>query len=143
MPTLEVEKDDKILRILTNFWTFIALGVFTLDFFQFGKLEGVTSAIGVLYLIVLGYYTGTKEFCRWQEYHDKKRHIGELFVGIWTFLVAILFIISVFNSSYHISGGLIALYTTVVGIFALTQHSKTLYKETHEHKSTLKAKKVK
>lgn len=134
MPTLEVEKDDKTLRILTNFWTLIALAVFALDFIQKGKLGTIASTIGILYLLILGYYTGTKEFCRWQEYHEKKRHIGELFVGVWTVLVAGLVVASIINPDYHVSGGLIALYTTVVGIFALTQHSKTLYKEAHKKK---------
>jgi hypothetical protein len=134
MSLLEVEKDDKTLRILTNFWTLIALFIFTLDFLEKGKISSIASGIGILYLLILGYYTGTKEFCRWQDYHDKKRHIGELFVGVWTILIAVLVVTSVIYPGYQISGGLIALYTTVVGIFALTQHSKTLYKESHSNK---------
>jgi tellurite resistance protein TehA-like permease len=129
---LEVEKEDKTLRILTNFWSLAAITLFVLDFIQKGRIEALSSTIGVLYLLILGYYTGTKEFCRWQDYHDSKHHIGELFVGVWTLLVVGLMVFSFINPSYHVSGALIALYTTIVGIFALTQHSKTLFKEAHK-----------
>jgi len=134
MALRKVEKDDKTLRLLTNFWSIVAISVFVLDFIQHGKLENIASAIGIMYLLILGYYTGTKEFCRWHEYHKTKHHIGELFVGVWTTLVATLVVISAIKPEYHVSGGLIALYTTVVGIFALTQHSKTLFKESHHKK---------
>jgi len=86
------------------------------------------------YVGVLTIYAGTKEFDRWNDYHDG-RHPGEIYVVFWTMLIAVLVFLGMYKGhSYKISSEIVATYIAVLGIFALTQKSKELFK----HKEGLK-----
>jgi len=127
-----ISNRERNLRILTNSWTVVAMFLFILDFYSFSQYSSVTSAVGVIYIAILGLYVGTKEFYRWHEFHDT-RHIGEIFVIVWTaVLFLIIFSVVFINKDYHISGELIAVYTAIIGIFALTQNSKIFFRESKD-----------
>jgi len=124
---MSVFQNEKIWRILTNFWTFIFIAFLIFDFFQFNKFEYLTVPFSVVYLGVLGLYAGTKEFDRWYEMHEG-RQPGELFVILWTAVIFALLGISFFSGGgYKVSSEVLADYIMVLSVFALTQKSKQLH----------------
>jgi small-conductance mechanosensitive channel len=134
MKKIKFSYSDQSLRILTNIWTFVALFLFSIDFFSGNKYNSQASAVAVIYLAILALYAGTKEFDRWYHYH-KSLHIGEYFVVIWTALVLIMVMLAPFSKgAYKLPGELVATYIAVVGILILTQRSKALHRESHTKK---------
>jgi len=123
---MTIFQNEKIWRILTNFWTIIFIAFLILDFFQFNKFEYLTVPFSVIYAGVLGLYASTKEFDRWYEMHEG-RHPGELFVILWTVVIFALLGISFFIGGYRVSSEAIADYIMVLSVFALTQKSKRLH----------------
>jgi hypothetical protein len=120
-------EDEKIWRILTNFWTIIFISFLVFDFFQFNRYEYLTTAFSVIYFGVLGLYASTKEFDRWYEMKEG-RHPGELFVILWTVIIFSFLGISFFSKgAYKVSSEVLANYIMVLSIFALTQKSKRLH----------------
>ena len=119
-------QNEKIWRILTNFWTVIFIAFLIFDFFRFNQFEYLTVPFSVIYVGILGLYASTKEFDRWYEMHEG-RHPGELFVILWTVVIFALLGISFFFGGYRISSEAIADYIMVLSVFALTQKSKRLY----------------
>lgn len=136
-PRLKMKKEPKFLnengkhwRIFANIWMVIAIIFFILSFFWNSFYSHLANITGVIYLAVLGIYVGTKEFNRWSHYH-KSIHFGELSVVIWTvLLVGMLIVDLICKGAFNFSNELIALYIAVLGIFAITQKSKSLYKMT-------------
>jgi len=121
-------KDEKIWRILTNFWTIIFMVFLCGNFFLGNRYEFLIAPMSVIYIGILGLYVGTKEFDRWYEMHGNKRHPGELFVLIWTIIIFGLLAISAFSGGEQkVSAEAIATYIMVLSVFALTQKSKALY----------------
>jgi len=102
-----------ILKMILNLWTIIAMLLFSLDFLSGNKFDSSASAIGVIYLAILGIYAGEKEYSRWKSKFISN-FIGETFVVIWTGLM------------YKIPPEFAIVYTSVIGVFALTRHSKAL-----------------
>ncbi len=126
---MAIFQDEKIWRILTNIWTIVFVGFLIANFFLMNHLEYLVLPFSVVYIGVLGLYTGTKEFNRWYEMHDG-RHPGELFVILWTTVIFFLFVASFFlGQDYKLSSEVIADYIMVLSVFALTQNSKRLYKK--------------
>ncbi len=126
---MAIFQDEKIWRILTNVWTIVFVGFLIVNFFLMNRLEYLVLPFSVVYVGVLGLYTGTKEFNRWYEMHDG-RHPGELFVILWTTVIFFLFVASFFlGQDYKLSSEVIADYIMVLSVFALTQNSKRLYKK--------------
>jgi len=123
---MSVFQDEKIWRILTNFWTAIFIIFLIFDFFQLNAYDYLIAPFSVVYISVLGLYVGTKEFDRWYEMHEG-RHPGEWFVIAWTVVVFCLLAVSFFMNGYKISSEAIADYIMVLSVFALTQKSKRLY----------------
>ena len=125
---MSIFQDEKIWRILTNVWTAVFLGFLIVNFFLMNRFEYLVVPFSIVYISVLGLYTGTKEFNRWYEMHYS-RHPGELFVILWTVVIFFLLGASFFlGKNYKVSSEVLADYIMVLSVFALTQNSKRLYK---------------
>lgn len=134
---MSIFRDEKIWRILTNFWTVIFILFLMANFFLMDEYEYLIAPFSVVYVGVLGLYASTKEFDRWYELHEG-RHPGELFVAAWTVVVFALIILSfVLGKDYKVSSEAIADYIMVLSVFALTQKSKRLHQERAERKNQL------
>jgi hypothetical protein len=121
-------RDEWIWRWLTNIWTFVLLAVLVADFIEKGAYDAAMPALSIVYTGALGLYAGTKEFDRWYERHES-RHPGEIFIGIWTAVIFILFAAQfVLGGDYKVSSEMVADYIMVLSVFALTQKSKTLHR---------------
>lgn len=117
-------------KVLLNAWTMFVFFITILDFFgqkDYTNAVGVASAI---YIAILGIYAANKEFDRWTKRFASK-FIGEMYVWVWTVLMITLLIISLSGQpQYRISTEITATYISVLGIFAITQQSKKINKET-------------
>jgi len=120
-------KSERIWRILTNFWT-IFLGIFLIvDFFSLNKFDYLTPTFSVIYTAVLSLYVGTKEFERWCDVYEERRHPGEVFIIMWTILMAFLLSAKVIlGGEYSVSPEAVADYLIVLSLFALTRRSKKI-----------------
>ena len=126
---MSVFRDEKIWRILTNFWTVVFLLFLVANFVGMDRYNYLIAPFSVIYIGILGLYVGTKEFDRWYEMHEG-RHPGEWFVFAWTVVIFILIAVSFFlGKDYKVSSEAIADYIMVLSVFALTQKSKRLHEE--------------
>ncbi len=122
-------KNERLWRILANFWTVILIVFLVIDFFSFNKHNYLTPILSVIYTAVLSLYVGTKEFERWCTVYED-RHPGELFIIAWTVLMVFLFSAKlVLDGKYVVSPEAVADYIIVLSLFALTQRSKRLCKK--------------
>lgn len=120
--------DYLILKRILNFWTVLTMVFFLTDFFSGHKFDISTSSIGVIYLAILGIYTSEKEYARWKDRFES-RFIGEWFVIVWTIIMAIFVILTPFSQgNYIVPEGFAVMYTAVVGVFAISHHSKAIKK---------------
>lgn len=127
------------LFFITAILSFITMAMFLVSFFSKGEFP--PSSITVLYLGVLVVYAIHKESLRWMKgpQQDLKRK-GELFVYIWIFFTAFLYIIDFLNpGKYNIDSSTnpalqsaTILSLEILVIFILTKGSKVakrFYKE--------------
>lgn len=122
----KMELNRKILKIILNVWSVITMMLFVVDFFSGGRYDSSTSAIGVIYLALLGIYVGEKEYIRWSN-HFVSKYIGESFVVVWTALMIMFAVMAPFSEGkYHVPTEFAIIYTSIIGIFAVTRHSKGL-----------------
>lgn len=121
--------NEKTWKILTNLWTFAAMGIFTVDFFSEKDYGNLSTAVAIIYTAILGIYVGTKEFDRWQNSHSAKR-FGELFIILWTVLIFFFIITSALTEGkYKIPSEFSATYIAILSIFAITQKSKYIHEK--------------
>lgn len=114
------------LKLILNIWTFVTICLFTLDFFSGNTFDSSAGIVGVIYMALLSIYAGQKELIRWQT-DFSSRFIGESFIGIWTALMVIFALTAPFsNGMFKLPEEFAVVYTTVVGIYAITQYSKNL-----------------
>lgn len=114
------------LKLILNLWTIATIFVFSLDFFSGNQFDSSASVIGIIYMALLGIYAGEKEYIRWKTKFIPK-FIGEAFVAIWTIIMLTFVIVAPLSQGYcRIPGEFAVVYTTVIGVFAITQHSKNL-----------------
>lgn len=119
--------ETKIWRYLTNFWTLIIFIFLIVDFVTTNQYSFLIGPLAAIYIAILGFFVSTKEFNRWQDYHTG-RHPGEVFIIFWTVLILTIFLLNIFvNQGYHLSSEIIATYIAVLGIFAISLKSKSLY----------------
>jgi hypothetical protein len=124
---MSIFRDEKIWRLITNFWTAFFISFLVVNFFTTDRYEYLIAPFSVIYVGVLGLYAGTKEFDRWYELHES-RHPGELFVAAWTVVIFALIGLSfIMGGDYKVSSEVVADYIMVLSVFALTQKSKSLH----------------
>ena len=120
--------DRLVLKIILNFWSFLTMAFFVIDFFSGHQFDGSTSAIGIIYLAMLGIYTSEKEYTRWKS-KFKSRFIGEGFVIMWTIVMTMFVIIApLSNGIYIVPEGFALIYTAVICVFAVSHHSKRIHR---------------
>jgi len=131
MPSF-IEKHIYVLRYFLNFWTFVFVFAFLLDFYTLGHYSDYLAPIAVIYMGVLAIYVGTKEFERWEQ-DRMHRHMGETFVLLWTILIfSVTFFNLTLDRRYAIPSEVVATYIGVLGVFAITKESKMLFKRKKE-----------
>ncbi len=120
-------RDEKIWRVLTNFWTVVFIVFLVMNFFMNNQFDFLIAPASVIYVGILGLYVGTKEFDRWYDVHQS-RHPGEISVIAWTVVIFGLIILSaIMNDGHKVSSEAIAVYIMVLSVFALTQKSKKMH----------------
>jgi len=116
-----------LLKIILNFWTMLTITIFAIDFFSSNRFDSTASTIGVIFLAILGIYVTDKEYTRWKN-KIISRFLGESFVVIWTIVMAIFVILAPFSQGqFRIPAEFAVVYTSVIGTFAISQHSKALH----------------
>jgi len=117
------------LKVILNIWTFVTIILFSIDFFSGNMYDSATSVISVIYLALLGIYVGEKEFIRWKtDFYSK--FSGEVFVAVWTTVMVIFVIAAPLSQGFfRVPAEFAVVYTSVVGVFAISQHSKNLKKQ--------------
>ena len=116
----------QILKVILNFWTFLAMILFAIDFFSGNRFDSESSAIGIIYLSILGVYVTEKEYTRWKN-HFVSRFFGEFFILLWTVLLAIFVVgAPLSEGGYRIPTEFVVTYTGVIAIFIISQRSKFL-----------------
>lgn len=115
------------IRNLLNLWTIITMVFFIVDFSSKGKYLSSSGAIGTIYITLLGLYAGSKELGRWTKTKLSFR-FGEFFIILWTFLMIVFVAMAILGSwGYKMPGEFITTYAAVLGIYVLTQRSKSLF----------------
>jgi|SRR3989344_6797708 len=114
------------LKILVNVWSFITIIMFGADFFSGNQFDSQAGGIGVIYLAILGIYAGEKEFTRWHN-DFVSQFVGESFIVIWTAVMITFVVLAPLSGGlFRVPAEFALVYTSVVGIFAVTQHSKLM-----------------
>ncbi len=122
--------DQNLWRRATNFWSIIFFFLIIADYITenaFDK-DGLILLVSVFYTAFLAIYSAEKEFKRWHD-NNQTMHPGELYVIVWTILVITLLVINIYlKKEYELPAEVRATYVVVIGILAITQESKLLYK---------------
>ncbi|MFA6995406.1 MAG: hypothetical protein WC249_03310 [Patescibacteria group bacterium] len=114
-------------RKLINAWSFLFFAMIILDFIHNNAYENLLNLISTIYIGVLAIYVSDKEFERWYDQH-KENHPGEIFVIIWSVLIAGLFALDFFyNGYYKLPSAVVSAYIAVLTILVITRKSKELY----------------
>ncbi|MFA6215267.1 MAG: hypothetical protein WC768_01720 [Patescibacteria group bacterium] len=118
----------RFLKLILNLWTIITIVLFMADFFSGNRFDTQSTAIGIIYLGILGVYITEKEYTRWEHKRFISRFLGEGFVGFWSAMMIMFVIIATFSGGqFKIPQDFAVVYTSIVAAFAITQHSKSLY----------------
>ena len=131
---IHILKNRIFWRVFLDLWTITALIVSTIDFFSKNQYNSATGVANTIYIAVLGFYAADKEIMRWTK-RLTTRFLGETYIGVWTILLLVLIVVQISTSTYQISSQMTATYISVVGIFAITRNSKTIYKTRLKNKS--------
>ena len=125
-------EQNKLLRYLINFWTPVLYILIIADFFMRNGLAIFIGPVCTVYVATLSIFSAEKEFERWHDYNIG-RHPGEIYVFIWTLLIATLLVLEViYHETYTLPESVFATYIVVVGILAITRKSKSNYCKTHK-----------
>lgn len=115
-----------MFTFILDIWSIVALSLLTLDFFSQNKFDSAASSVGIIYVALLGMYVGQKEFSRWHS-HFVDRRLGEAFIIVWTVLMVTFTIIATLSGgAYRVPEEFATIYTSVIVIFVLSRHSKSL-----------------
>jgi hypothetical protein len=119
----------RILKLILNFWTILTITLFTVDFFSGNRFDSSAGVVGIIYMAILGIYAGEKEYVRWKT-KFVSYFIGEAFVILWTIIMAIFVVLAPLSAgAYKLPAEFAIVYTSTIGIFAITRHSKSLKNE--------------
>lgn len=116
-------------RWMTNFWTVVAFGLIFENFRLSGALAHLLGPVLAIYVAILAIFSAEKEFERWHWY-NKSRHLGEIYVVLWTTAIIALLFFSYLNGNvYRIETEIFSTYIVVLGILAITRKSKQIFLE--------------
>lgn len=128
------KKDFNLWRKLINVWSFIFFAMIIVDFIYRNACEDILNAISVIYISILAIYVSNKEFERWYDRHEQS-HPGEIFVMIWTILIAVLFLLDLlYGTIYKLPAAVVSAYIAVLTILVITRKSKELYRTRHRRR---------
>lgn len=135
----KIKVQRRILKTILNLWAIITLGLFILDFFSGNRYDSLASSVGVIYLAILGIYVSEKEYIRWHN-HFISKFLGESFVVVWT-AVMIMFVITapLSEGRYTVPEEFAVVYASIIGVFAITRHSKIMKSKNNSKISGKKA----
>jgi len=115
-------------RWLAHFWAISTMILFITEFFRGDQFATAATTTAIIYIAMLGIFASTKEITRWQINHLEK-HFGECFIFLWSGLMFLYIIALICRPNYYqMPKEFIPTYIAVLGVFAITQHSKQLYK---------------
>ncbi|HAH04196.1 TPA: hypothetical protein DCL28_01400 [Candidatus Komeilibacteria bacterium] len=123
-------KNLNFWRIITNTWGILTLTLFVVDFFSFHSYSEATSASAVIYGFILAMFVGSKEFQRWKSKNGQYRsiHWGEIYPIVWSIIMLLfVFITAISKNDFQIPNEFPATYITVLGIYIISQQSKSFY----------------
>ena len=114
---------------MANFWAVVIYIAVIYDFIKDNAVQEFLAPLAAIYIAVLTIYASDKEFERWHHFHQA-RHPGELFVIVWTALMAgILLADFLLSKLYKLPSEIISVYIVVLSILAITRKSKSLHRE--------------
>jgi hypothetical protein len=117
-------------RYLINFWSIFVYMAVICDFILDNAFQEFLGPLLAIYVAILAIYASDKEFERWHHSHSG-RHPGEIFVGLWTVLVLMIFIADfILLKSYKFPSEVLSTYIVVLGILAFTKKSRHFYEYT-------------
>ena len=118
---------SRLWRWMTNLWTLLAFAVIIRNFALSGALSHVLGPVLAIYVAILAIFSAEKEFERWY-FFKKSRHLGEIYVAVWTVLILTLLLIdSASGNSYRLEPEIFSTYIVVLGILAITRKSKQIF----------------
>jgi hypothetical protein len=121
-------------RNLTIIWTVLMYVVVMWDFYLDNGASDVLFPLLAIYISILSIYVAEKEFERWHRNHTSN-HNGEANIIFFTILIAFMVITdAIVLKDYTLEPSLIFTYVFTIGLFALTQTSKKLYKSLDQNK---------
>jgi hypothetical protein len=82
----------RMLLLAFDFLTLLLIFWFIVSFITKSTVA-VSEAIANVYLIILGYYVGNKEFERWRKRFHKNERRGEYYVAGWLLISMLMFAI--------------------------------------------------
>lgn len=119
--------DFNFWRHLINAWSLLFFFVIIFDLFTSNAQEEILNVVSIIYIGTLTIYVSNKEFERWYDNHHKQ-HPGEIFVIVWSVLMAILIVADFAGRTYyHIPTSVVSSYIAVLTILAVTRKSKQTY----------------
>ena len=108
-------------------WSVFIFSVIIWDFFTNNSLRGIIGPVASIYTAILAIHSVGKEFERWQE-SLTRQSFGEIYVIIWSMLVVSIFIADAyFKLPYAMPSEIVSTYIGVLGILAITRHSKRIH----------------
>jgi len=119
-------------RHLVNIWSVLFFTVIIYDFATWNSCTEVLNVMSTVYIGSLAVYVSNKEFERWYHRHRGQQHPGEVFVVIWSVLVAMLIMFDfISRDEYALPTSVISSYIAVLTILAVTRKSKQIYQAKH------------
>ncbi len=116
-------KNEEVWRWLSHFWMALTFAAGILEALS-PRTYTIVGPTAIIYVAVLSFYAGTKEFARWNELYESRRHPGEFMVIFWTIYIVGFFAYGFISDRNILSESLISTYIAVLAIFALTTKSK-------------------
>ena len=119
----------RILKLILNFWTYLTMVIFCVDFFSGNRFDASASAVGVIYIALLGIYVGDKEYIRWRKNKPfSSLFLGETFVVVWTVVMAVFVVVApISQGRFFVPSEFAVIYASIIGAFAISSHSKALH----------------
>lgn len=118
---------EKKFIVIFNLSTIVLLGWFVVQFFSKGRFP-VPAALGDIYLLILSFYAGDKEFHRWRRKHFARRRHGEYFVVAWAAVLVLMLAVELLGGvkhDYHIPSDVPFVVGGVLVIFFITEYLKS------------------